>query len=288
MSPTADAEVFRRTRFLLVDTDKGAINAIEKFLLACGSPQVHKAPAPIEALRVLQDAHAKVDCVICTHRKGNATGVQFLQGLRAGRWGGTRIQHVKFILMMMEFDLDAVQAADRSGVSGYYIGVPRPRALAAAIVKALTSEKGVSPLPALQVAHVNVSGADFVLVPIDESFAHADPSVQQNTVGQLQNLMREQQLAGAVTPVWETADHGLGYFAAPEFHAQLSGITPDFVQTNLNREMTVLRPPPFAKLSSPGSEAYTAYLKAEDEKVAGMDDVLDLSGFEVKPDGGKA
>lgn len=286
MSASADADIMRRTRFLLVDDNKGALVAIEKFLLACGALQVHVAPAPLAALRILQDPLAKVDCVICAHKHGAISGLQFLQGLRAGRWGGGRIQNVKFMLMMAQFDLSAIQTADRSGVSGYYIGVPKPKALLAAIIKTLTATTGISPLPALQVAHVNMGGADFVLVPFDASFANAGVSDQQGAVVQMQTLMQEQMLAGAVTPVWETADHGVGYFAPAQFHAALAGLTLDYLHSNLNREITVLRPPPFAVMSSAGSDAYAAYLAAEDQKQPAADDVLYLAGYEVPPAGG--
>lgn len=283
MNVGADADIMRRTRFLVVDGDKGALGAIEKFLLACGAPQVHIAPAPLAALRILQDPHARVDCVICAHKHGTISGLQFLQGLRSGRWGAGRIQNVKFMLMMAQFDLSAVQTADRSGVSGYYIGVPKPKALLAEIIKTLTAARAISPLPTMQVAHVNMSGADFVLVPFDASFAHADVVSQQSAVGQLETLMQEQLLAGAVTPVWETADHGVGYFAPPQYHASLGGLTLDFLHSNLNRELTVLRPPPFAVLSSAGSPAYAAYLASEEQKAPGPDDVLYLAGYEAPP-----
>lgn len=281
MNAGAGADIMRRTRFLLVDSDKGPLAAIEKFLLACGAPHVYTAPAPLAALRILQDPLAKVDCVICAHKHGTISGLQFLQGLRAGRWGPGRIQNVKFILMMGEFDVPAIQTADRSGINGYYIGVPKPKALLAEIVKALTAEKGISPFPAFQVAHVNMGGADFVLVPFDESFARADVGAQQVAVGQMQTLMQEQLLAGAVTPVWETADHGIGYFAPPQHHAALGGLTRDFLHSNLNREITVLQPPPFAVLSSVGSDAYAEYVASKQQTTQGPGDVLYLAGFEA-------
>ncbi len=284
MSGIAGADVIRRTRFLVVDGDKAALNTIEQFLLACGAPQVHQAAAPLVALRILQDPNARVDCVICAHKRGTITGLQFLQGLRSGRWGGGRVQNVKFILMMAQLDVSAVQLADRSGVSGYYIGELN-KSLAAEVIKALTGPRAVSPLPAMQVAHVNMGGADFILVPFDPSFARADAGSQQGAIGQLQTLMQEQLLAGAVTPIWETPDHAIGYFAPPQHHALLAGLTPDFVRGNLNREITVLRPPPFAMLSSTGSPAYAALLAAEQPDAQETGGVLYLKGYEAPAPG---
>lgn len=280
-----EADVLRRTRFLVVDGDKDVLGKVEQYLLACGAPQVLLAPAPLAALRVLQDPRSRIDCVICAHKRGTITGLQFLQGLRSGRWGGGKIQSVKFILMMGQLDVEAIQIADRSGISGYVIGEVKHQAFVAdfvkEVIKALTQDRGVSPLPTMQVAHVNVSGADFVLVPFDTGFAQADLGYQQGVMGQLTSLMQEMQLGGAVTPVWEAQGGGVGYFASPQHHARLAALTFDFVRANLNREISVLRPPPFAVLSSPGSPAYTAYMASLDNPAPAPDDVLDLKGYEV-------
>ena len=58
----------------------------------------------------------------------------------------------------------------------------------------------------------------------------------------------------------------------------------DFVRTNLNRELTVLRPPRYATLSSPGSAAYAAYLAEEAGGTSLGDGELNLSGYEAKPE----
>jgi CheY-like chemotaxis protein len=281
MAGIADADIIRRTRFLVVDGDKAALDAVEKSLLACGAPQVLPAPAPLAALRILQDPRARIDCVICAHKRGTITGLQFLQGLRSGRWGGGKIQSVKFILMMGQLDVEAVQVGDRSGISGYVIGDLKQQSLAEEVIKALTSTSMVSPLPTMKVAHVNMSGADFVLVPFDTGFAQSSLASQQGVMTQLASMMQEQQLGGAVAPVWEAPGGGVGYFAAPQHHTRLAGLTLDFVQANLNREFSVLRPPPFAVLASPGSAAYTAYMAAGEKSAGGPDDVLDLKGYEV-------
>lgn len=279
----ADADVIRRTRFLIVDGDKAALAHIEQVLLACGAPQVLMATAPLAALRIIQDPRAKVDCVICAHKRGTITGLQFLQGLRSGRWGGGKIQSVKFILMMGQLDVAAVQAADRSGISGYYIGDLKPQDFVTEIIKVLASDRAISALPTMKVAHVNVSGADFVLVPFDFGFAQSDIGSQQGVMGQLTSLIQEEQMGAAVTPIWETPDRGVGYFAAPQHHGRLATLTLDFVQANLNREISVVRPPAFAVLASPGSAAYAALMAAEDRGEQVPPDVLDLKGYEVPP-----
>jgi len=282
---TAGIDVFRQTRFLLVDEDKTALAIIERILRTVGAPQVYLAVSPVIGLRVLQEVNTRVDCVICTHKSGNISGLEFLQNLRAGRWGTGRIKQVKFILTMDHFDLAAVQAADAAGASGYCIGKLEPVAFVKEIYKALMSDVGVSPLPKMKVAHVNMSGVDFVFVPTDAGFAQAIPSNQQKVIIDLQALMREKMLGGAITPVWENPDKNVGYFAAPQHQSILAAsLTMDFVRANLNRVLTVLRPPRYATLSSRGSSAYAEYLAASDPEHHLRDGVLDLSGYEAGPE----
>lgn len=282
MNEKAGGDVIRRTRFLLVDGDKKALETVEQFLKSSGAPQVYTATAPILGLRVLQDANTRVDCVICAHKSGTITGLQFLQTLRSGRWG-VGIRAVKFILLMSRLDVAAAQAADASGVSGYYVGALAREPFLVEIAAALASERGVSPLPKMQVAHVNMGGADFIFVPTDAGFAQADPGNQQKVMGEMQSLMQAQQLAGAVTPVWEQPDHSVGYFAAPQHHARLAKLTFDFVRANLNRELTVLQPPRYAKLSSPGSAAYAALMAEGGNTDLGTGE-LNLKGYEARDD----
>lgn len=282
MSEIAGSNIIRQTRFLLVDGDKTALAAVEQLLKSHGAPHVYVTTAPILALRVLQDANSRVDCIICAHKSGNITGLQFLQSLRAGRWGAGRIRSVKFILTMNRLDVEAVKVADASGANGYYVGELERVAFIEEISKALASERGVSPLPKMQVAHVNMSGVDFIFVPIDAGFAQAEAANQQEVMADLQTLMQEQLLAGAVTPVWEKPDHGIGYFAAPQHHSLLAALTSDFVRANLNRELTVLRPPRYATLSSPGSAAYAAYLAATTGNTDLGSGELNLKGYEAR------
>jgi len=277
--------VIRSTRFLVVDGDKETLAGVEEFLRSAGAPQVYQAPAPLVALRTLQDARSNVDCIICAHKSGSITGLQFLQSLRAGRWGSGKVRTTKFILMMNRLDVAAVQVADNSGANGYYIGELFRDAFLTEIAKALTSPRVESPLPKMQVAHVNMSGVDFIFVPMESGFGAADPRAQQQVMGDLQTMMQEQLLAGAVTPVWESADRSVGYFAAPQYHALLAALTLDFVQTNLNRELTALRPPPYVPLSSPGSQAYADFLAAEMGRGQPSDGPLDLGAYRVADDG---
>jgi CheY-like chemotaxis protein len=278
MTETSSSGIIRSTRFLVVDGDKNALGSIQQFLESAGAPHITVAAAPIVALRVLQEPRSRIDCVICAHKKGTITGLQFLQSLRSGRWGVGKIRDVKFILMMNRLDVPAVQAADNAGVSGYFIGDLQREAFLTEIAKALTETGTESPLPKMQIAHINMSGVDMIFVPTDASFAQAGSAQQQNVVNALQAYMQEHLLAGAVTPVWQTEDSGLGYFASPQYHAMLASLTMDFVRSNLNRELTALRPPPYVSLSSKGGRAYAEWLASE---AGDSDGALLLKGYEA-------
>ncbi len=283
-----DVNIIRSTRFLIVDGDKAALERVDQFLRSAGAPQVYLAPAPLVALRILQESRSNIDCIICAHKTGTITGLQFLQNLRAGRWGSGKVRQTKFILMMQRLDVAAVQVADSSGANGYYIGELHRDAFIGEIAKALISPRVESPLPKMQVAHVNMSGVDFIFVPMEAGFGSADPGSQQHVVGELQSMMQEQLLARAVTPVWESADSRVGYFAAPQYHALLAALTLDFVRANLNRELTALHPPPFVPLSSPGSQAYADFLASQSEGAQSPFDPLDLGDYRVPEDDASA
>ena len=281
MVETKSSNIIGSTRFLVVDGDKNALSSIQQFLEAAGAPQVYVAAAPIVALRTLQEPSSRVDCIICAHKKGTITGLQFFQTLRSGRWGTGRIRDVKFILMMNRLDVTAVQAADNAGVSGYFIGDLQREAFITEIAKALTATVTESPLPKMQVAHINMSGVDMIFVPTDATFSRAGSVQQQNVVNELRAYMQDQLLAGAVTPVWQTEDSGLGYFASPQYHAMLANLTMEFVRANLNRELTALRPPPYVTLSSKGGTAYADWLVSES---GDPDGALLLKGYEAPPE----
>ena len=63
-----------------------------------------------------------------------------------------------------------------------------------------------------------------------------------------------------------------------------AALSMDFVRANLNRELTVLRPPRYATLSSPGSADYAAYLAAETGNTGLGDGEVNLSGYEARPE----
>jgi CheY-like chemotaxis protein len=283
-----DVGIIRNTRFMIVDGDKAALSTGDQFLRSAGAPQVYLAPAPLVALRTLQEPRSNIDCIICAHKSGTITGLQFLQALRAGRWGGGKVRATKFILMMQRLDVAAVQVADNAGTNGYYIGELHRDAFITEIAKALHAPRVQSPLPKMQVAHVNMSGVDFIFVPMDAGFGSADPGSQQQVVGELQTMMQEQLLAGAVTPVWGSAETGMGYFAAPQYHALLAALTLDFVRSNLNRELTALRPPPYVPLSSPGSRAYADFLASQAGGAESAYDPVDLAEYRVPDEASSA
>src|SRR5262249_35766237 len=114
--------VISQTRFLVVDPDPRVGEGLRRFLLSEKSPAVHVALSPVLGLRILQDRRTPVDCVICSHGSKDYSALDFLAGLRAGRWGGLSLQHIKFILMMPAAEGQVIEYASSLRVTGFIIG----------------------------------------------------------------------------------------------------------------------------------------------------------------------
>jgi len=97
--------VITRTRFLVVVADPKIGEALRRFLASEGALGAHLVQSPVLALRILQDRRTPIDCIVCAHHAGAFSGLEFLANLRAGRWGGPSLQHLKFIVMMNSADI---------------------------------------------------------------------------------------------------------------------------------------------------------------------------------------
>ncbi len=152
-----------QTRFLVVESDPRAVEGLRRFLTTEGAARVQTALDPILALRVLQDRNVTVDCVICAHRPEMYSGIDFLTGLRSGRWGGLALQNVKFILMLPALDDQAIAAADRARVTGFIIGGLDRANVRQSIVRALEPHGPDKPAPNFKVAPLRAGEADLIV-----------------------------------------------------------------------------------------------------------------------------
>jgi len=233
--------IISRTRFLLVDSDKAVLEKLERYLLMAAAPKVHVATSPLLALRVMQDRRTPVDCVICPHKQGRISGLEFLQNLRLGRWGGGALRDMKFILMMKNMEESVVQIADSFHVNGYITGELERDGVTDAVVKALTGAETNSPLVRQPVAHLNLGGQNVLLMPLSDSFADLPADRQQALIDAAQAAAGVARILGQVIPIWSLGEGQTGFLAPPQFHDGLANITLDYAQRQLNRTLSVPR-----------------------------------------------
>jgi EAL domain-containing protein (putative c-di-GMP-specific phosphodiesterase class I) len=228
-----------QTRFLVVEADRENCERIERYLLLDGARKVYVAQKPLVALRILQDRNTPVDCVLCAHRPGFISGLAFLTNLRAGRWGRTSLQSVKFILMMPRRDEKAVKLADRFAVSGYIFGTLTRDNVIGSIVKALEPPVAPKATTNLKVAHLRAGEADLIVVPFLSSFGRLAFPEQQEALQAVVVAAQRAHLSGGVAAIWPTEDGGAAFLGPPVYHRFLSKLTVDFVSKIRNTAIHV-------------------------------------------------
>ncbi len=241
MSDELDDGIISRTRFLLVDGDKSVLDKLERYLLMAAAPKVYTVTSPLLALRIMQDRRTPVDCVICPNKQGRISGLEFLQNLRTGRWGGGALRDIKFILMMKDMEQSLVQIADSFYVNGYITGEIERDGVTNAIVRALTGAETNSPLVRQPIAHLNLGGQNVLLMPLSHLFADLAAEKQQALVEAAQTAAGVARILGQVIPIWSLGEGRTGFLAPPQFHSALASVTIDYAQRNLNQTVSVPR-----------------------------------------------
>jgi DNA-binding NarL/FixJ family response regulator len=231
--------IIGQTRFLVLDPDTKIGERLKRFLLAEGAPAVHLAPSSILALRVLQDRRTPVDCVVCTHRPPAISGVEFLANLRAGRWGGLALQHLKVILFMAGRDAAVTDLADRLRVNGYIFGDMDREAVRTAIFMALDPQ-GRQKAPAnFKLAHMRTSEADILVAAFPPSFGRLPWEKQQRALQAVAIGAKAEGLSGGVAAVFATENGGTSFIAVPAYERFMSRLSVAAVEKQLNRAIHV-------------------------------------------------
>lgn len=250
MTSAQTEQLIQTTRFIVIDDNAGRSAAVERYLLMAAALQVRKAATPIEALRVLQDPRTPVDCVICAQELKTMTGLEFLNNIRAGRYGGKSLSEIKFILVLNRPDDALLQSAAPLRLSGHLIGRFDRDAFTATVDQAIRKPAEPAPNPSgaleldgpvppgaarLPVAHINAQGVDLVIVPLEPQFAEKTPQDQHQFVEALRESTRQANLRGEVVPVWEAGEGTMAFIAPKGFHPYFKSINLKFVHANLNR-----------------------------------------------------
>jgi class 3 adenylate cyclase len=89
-----------------------------------------------------------------------------------------------------------------------------------------------------RVGHLNIAGADLLLVPFTAEFLKLQTAEQGSVHRQITQLCKLARLAGNVIPVWQTASGSMAFLAEERFHPVLrEKLSPAFLQQCLNREV---------------------------------------------------
>jgi len=233
--------IISRTRFLIVDSDKSVLDKLERYLLMGAASKVYTATSPLLALRIMQDRRTQVDCVICPHKQGRISGLEFLQNLRLGRWGGGALRGMKFILMLKHMEESVVQIADSFQVNGYITGELERDGVTDAIVKALTGAETNSPLVRAPVAHLNLGGQNVLLMPLSHVFGALAVEKQQAVVEAAHGAAGAARILGQVIPIWSLGEGKIGFLASRELHDTMANVTMDYAQRHLNQTISLPR-----------------------------------------------
>ena len=250
MSEEADQGILSRKSFLIVDGDKSALDRLERYLLMEAAHKVYTATAPLQALRILQDRRTPVDCVVCPNKQGRISGLEFVENLRAGRWGAS-LRDVVFVLTMSMKDEAVLRRADSAGVNAYIFGDLDRTTVIDVLKKAVAGEETESPLKRYRIAHIRLGGADVILVPMGGDFMQLSDNARSQVLERLNAAAVDSRLGGQVIPVWDMPSGGMGYIAPSALHPALSAVNIDFVYANANRTILLSEPLPFTAEAKP-------------------------------------
>jgi hypothetical protein len=92
-------------------------------------------------------------------------------------------------------------------------------------------------MPSYQVAHLREQGQDMLLFPLDDRFGQMSSNDQNALLQELEMRANAAGLAGGAAVFWRHGRHE--HFMGPQpWHPFLRSIGMDFVQRNLNREIS--------------------------------------------------
>ncbi len=241
-------------RFLVIDSNKDNLEKLERYLLIDAAAKVYKAKAPLVALRILQDRRTPVDCVICAQNMSPITGLDFLQNLRTGRYGGKSLRETDVILTMPQMEDSVVIAAESFLVSGFIYGELTRDSVSEAVNKALSLDREKEASEVCRIAHVRQSGIDLILVPFESDFGDLPSEEQETALAAIQKTAVLAGLKGEVVPIWPTREGNTSFIAPKSCHQVVKKLTFDFVKINLNRQFTPVGFPESAKAALPPDE----------------------------------
>ena len=93
-------------------------------------------------------------------------------------------------------------------------------------------------MPSFEIAHLNQSGQNMVIVPLDSNFGHKTTSDQRSVIAELQLRSNAAGLAGTVVPVWDSGGDRMSFIAPNPWHPFFKSISLGFVGANINKTLS--------------------------------------------------
>jgi hypothetical protein len=87
------------------------------------------------------------------------------------------------------------------------------------------------------VAQLKEQGIDLIVIPLEVSFGQKTPPDQQGIIFDLQAHALSAGLRGTVVPVWDAGMGRMGFVAPPSWQPFFNSISPEWVWSNINREL---------------------------------------------------
>lgn len=109
---------FSKYRFLVADDSNHIRRLVCGMLLRCKPKEVHQAGDGAEALQILKNYPGEIHCVLCDWNMEPMNGLALLNIIRSGAHAKIS-RNVHFIMLTGHSQINLVQAASDSDVSGF-------------------------------------------------------------------------------------------------------------------------------------------------------------------------
>lgn len=107
---------------LIVDPDQSSVAAMRRYLTADGPKRIYAEDSTQNAADILRAAKPQIDCVICAEDVAPFTGIEFLKGVRTGKYSDAPyVRGVTFVMVTAHRERDLVEACKALDVDSYIV-----------------------------------------------------------------------------------------------------------------------------------------------------------------------
>lgn len=253
MQLSVDAEILGRTRVLVISNNKAFVERSERYLSLIGVSRVYTAKNALLGLRLLQDRQINIGCVLWWAPKG----LEFLAGLRTGRWGSA-LKKQRFVLYLPARDTEAIRKADALSVNGVVVGLPDRELFAYSFKRATQSQDPYLPLKMFRGAHVYYRGAELLFVPLPDGFETLTAKYKCELERALTNAASQMNIRCPLVMTWRCRDGLIYCKAGSELPRVVDGLSLEFINSNLNRRLLIDLDQKFRGKDAPVNEVVDA------------------------------